>query len=293
MNENTIKLAYVSIRHLLFKHAIVNFKKIPQPANLKYLADHLSSSELRDVYKNIPADAVFHILERNQRRLWRNVNEGAYGSLHENSRFRDFVREFRALPSGYCPPSRDGHFVGAEISFDGASTEDLIAFMKFFSDERFVKPPFSSAVGIRLQLPIAVDTPLSHAVAKTLNDSSEVKWPIAPARVASYLAALASESHSSLTASIVTSEEQMLSDVQTVRVLLQVTKNAAADQLDRFSAPQTDLMEDSIRIGQVYLPAGKRPPLRPHRARKVQAGSLRTKRSSSINPRKALPTNAR
>lgn len=129
---------------------------------------------------------MIRVLERNEARMVRNVHECAFGTLHECSTFSSFVREFPALPSGMCPPERDHHIVGAELTFSGATADELTSLMEFFADERFIKPGLGTALAVTIVLPVSVDEALCSAVRRTLNDGQQVVWPMVPRMIAAY-----------------------------------------------------------------------------------------------------------
>jgi hypothetical protein len=266
MSAPSIKLVHTSLCYTLLKQARINFEQTPKPANLHYLADHASSEELQELYQWNPGDVAIFALERNNARMLRNVRECAYGTMHQRISFSEFIRDFRSLPSGMCPPERDHHLVGAELSFRGPSNQELSALLDFCADDRFIKPGLATAVAIRVQLPMAEDVALCRAMDSTLDNASKDCWPPAPSRLAAYFAALLTSGHSSLDVETLAYErgEQVHAYCHAARMLFQVSKKAGPLQNDRRPTPPGIATGDrTMRIGTVFLPTGKRPPLRP------------------------------
>ncbi len=272
MNQTAIRLVHTSLRYTLLRQARMNFERTPKPANLCYLADHPSSDELQELYQWNPGDVAIHVLERNQVRLQQRISDGVYGTSYQRCGFSDFVNQFAALPSGMCPPERDYHLVGAELSFKGPSTQELSTLLDFFGDDRFVKPGLGTAIAIKVQLPAAIDVALCRAISRTLDDGIEESWPLTPSRLAAYLAALVADSHPSLEVQILAHEdgEQLHSYCQTARLLLQVSKEAGPlHSAQRPAQLTTPMGDDTVGIGRIFLPTGKRPPLRPRATSKA------------------------
>jgi hypothetical protein len=264
MNKPTIQLVHTDIQYTLLKQARANFDAAPKPANLRFLADQLDHAELQELYHWNPGDITVHTLARSEARMWRNVNEGAWGTCHTQSTFVEYVREFTGRSSGIYPTQRDHHLVGAVISLRGATTEELRTFMALFADERFIKPQLGSAIAIRVQLPSDADHVLCAAIRKTLNDEQDDAWPITPSRLGAYFAALALNSHPSLDVRILACQEgpSARRAGHVVQVLLQVVKSSGRVQPMQATTGTDQTHDDAIEIGSVFIPAGKRPSLR-------------------------------